>query len=413
MAQRFDVVVIGAALNGLAMALALGGQAARRPLSVALVDSRDPRDAVRRASDGRASAITSSSRHMFEALGVWEKLAADAQAVSRIIVTDAKGAASQRPVFLSFDDEQANRDPGMLLFENHDLLRGLVQAVETSPNITLCIGKPVLSVDTVKPGLAHVMLEGGDKIEAALVIAADGARSPTRTAANIGMVGWSYDQMGIVCSFSHEYPHHGQAQEHFGATGPFAILPLTGQRCSIVWTCSSAEGKRLVALSTEQFTRELQSLVGEQLGAITLQTQQQGYPLGMWVAKEFHATRLALIGDAAHVIHPLAGLGFNLGLKDVAALAECVGDAYALGLDVGAPQVLQRYACWRRFDTVATAAAMDGFNRLFSNGNPALKLLRDAGLAMTQKADGLKALFMKEAAGSTGSLPKLMRGELI
>ena len=413
MTQRFDVVVIGAALNGLAMALALGGRAVRRPLSVALIDAKDPRDSTRRASDGRASAITMASRRMFEALDVWQGLAADAQPVSQIIVTDALGATSQRPVLLSFDDEKASQDAAMLLFENHALLGGLVRGIEASPSITLMTGSKVSKVVTDAPGLARVELQDGNSISTALVIAADGARSPTRAAAGLETVGWPYDQMGIVCTFGHEYPHHGRAEEHFGPTGPFAILPLTGRRCSIVWTCSSSEGQRLLALSPADFTRELQAMVGERIGTVELQSPHQGYPLGLWVAKHFTAVRLALIGDAAHVVHPLAGLGFNLGLKDVAALAECVADAFALGLDVGSPAVLQRYESWRRFDTLATAAAMDGFNRLFSNSNPVAKLLRDAGLAATQKADGLKSLFVKEAAGTLGSLPKLMRGELI
>ena len=411
MTQKYDIVVVGAALNGLAMALALGGKAARRPLSVALVDMRDPRDALRRASDGRASAITMSSRRMFEAMDVWNDLADFAQPVHQIIVTDANGAASQRPVLLSFDDERASHDASMLLFENHALLAGLVQGVECSPGIALLTGQKVSKIDNSGPGLARVALEDGREITASLIIAADGAKSPTRLAACVDMVGWAYDQMGLVCTFAHELPHAGRAEEHFGPSGPFAILPLIGNRCSIVWTCSTAEGKRLLALSGKEFTEELQAQVGDHLGKVELQSPHQGYPLGMWVAKDFAAARLALIGDAAHIVHPLAGLGFNLGLKDVAALAECVADAYALGLDVGSVQVLQRYASWRRFDTVATAAAMDGFNKLFSNANPVLKLLRDAGLAATQKAEGLKSLFVKEASGMTGNLPKLLRGE--
>lgn len=411
MTQKFDCVVIGAALNGLAMALALGGPTARRPLKVALVDMRDPRDALRRASDGRASAITMASRRMFEALGVWDDLAAHAQPISQIIVTDAKGAASTRPTLLAFDDEQASHNASMLLFENHALLAGLVKGIEASPHITLLTGQKVAAVDAKGPGQGSVTLEDGTSITASLVIAADGNKSPTRAAAGIEMIGWPYDQMGIVCTFGHELPHGGRAEEHFGPQGPFAILPLTGNRCSIVWTCSLAEGRRLLALKPEEFESELQAQVGDHLGKVTLQTPHQGYPLGMWVAKEFTASRLALVGDAAHLVHPLAGLGFNLGLKDVAALAECVADAYALGLDIGSQVVLQRYASWRRFDTMATAAAMDGFNRLFSNSNPVLKLMRDAGLAATQKAQGLKSLFVKEASGMTGTLPKLMRGE--
>ncbi len=350
---------------------------------------------------------------MFEALGVWPLLAEAAQPVHEIIVTDATGAASERPVLLRFGDEQGAGSESMLLFENQALLAGLVAAIDASPGISLITGQKVASVDGSAPGLARVTLADGMELKAPLVIAADGAKSPTREAAGISMAGWSYDQTAIVATFAHELPHGGRAEEHFSAQGPFAILPLTGNRSSIVWTCSAEEGKRLVSLSPGEFETALQQQIGSHLGRISLVSQQQGYPLGMYVAKEFCGRRLALIGDAAHVVHPLAGLGFNLGLKDVAALAECVADAYALGQDIGSASVLERYSAWRRFDTVTTAAAMDGFNRLFSTSNPLLKLLRDAGLSATEKLPSAKSFFVREAAGVTGSLPRLMRGERI
>lgn len=411
MASKHDVVIIGGALNGLATALALGGANVRRPLKVALVDRRDPRDALQRKADGRASAITLSSRRMFESLGLWGALQAYAQPVQDIIVTDAKGAASERPVLLQFDAEAAPGQPSMTLFDNRDLLGVLVDAVEKAPAIELHAGSAVVQLEHRSAGLAHAVLEDGQELKASLIIAADGGKSPTRQAAGIGMVGWSYGQTGIVTSFSHSLPHHGRAEEHFGAEGPFAILPLTGQRSSIVWTCSTATGARLLALPQADFERELQAQVGTHLGTVSLLAPQQGYPLGLWVAKEFTAPRLALLGDAAHAVHPLAGLGFNLGLKDAAALAECIADAFALGQDIGAADVLERYSRWRRFDTVSTAAAMDGFNRLFSNSNPVLQMLRDAGLKMAQASAPAKGFFVREAAGMTGNLPRLLRGE--
>jgi 2-octaprenyl-6-methoxyphenol hydroxylase len=411
MADKHDVIIIGAALNGLAMALALGGSALRRRLSVALVDARDPRDALQRASDGRASAITLSSRRMFEALGVWQAMQPFAQPVHQIIVTDAKGAASDRPVLLQFAAETAAGESSMLMFDNRDLLGSLVTSLQSSPDITLYSGSAVKEVDNKTPGLARAKLADGRELKAPLIIAAGGARSPTRIAAGIEMVGWTYGQSGIVTSFRHSLPHQGRAEEHFGAEGPFALLPLTDNRSSIVWTCRQETADRLLGKSPDEFERELQAQIGSHLGEIKLLAPPQGYPLGMWIAKEFHGPRLALVGDAAHVVHPLAGLGFNLGLKDAAALAECIADAFSLGQDIGSDQVLSRYAAWRRFDTVTTAMAMDGFNRLFSNEVALLKLVRDAGLKLTQTSAAAKSFFVREAAGMTGELPKLLRGE--
>lgn len=411
MAQKHDVIVIGAALNGLTMALALGGHRLRRPLSVALVDVRDPRDALQRAADGRASAITLASRRMFEALGLWQEMQSFAQPVNQIVVTDASGAASARPVLLGFETEAAAGETSMLMFDNRDLLAALVAGLQSSPAITLHTGSAVKEVSTQGPGLARALLADGRELKAPLVVAADGARSPTRKAAGVQMVGWAYGQTGIVTSFSHTLPHHGRAEEHFSPEGPFAILPLTDNRCSIVWTCSTPTAERLLALPWDEFERELQAQVGTHLGDITLLAPQQGYPLGLWVAKEMHAPRLALVGDAAHVVHPLAGLGLNLGLKDAAALAECVADAFAIGQDIGSEAVLSRYSAWRRFDTVSTAAAMDGFNKLFSNDNGLLRTLRDTGLKMTEASTVAKKFFVREAAGLTGELPRLLRGE--
>lgn len=411
MAEKHDVIIIGAALNGLAMALALGGQSLRRPLSVALVDLRDPRETSQQAADGRASAITLASRRMFEALGVWPDMQPFAQPVQQIIVTDGKGAVSDRPVLLQFEAETASGESSMLLFDNRDLLAALVKSLSASPDITLYAGIAVADVDCNGPGLARANLADGRQLKAPLIIAADGARSPTRTAAGIELVGWGYGQSGIVTSFAHSLPHGGRAEEHFGPEGPFALLPLTNNRSSIVWTCSTQTADRLRKLSKAEFEDELRAQVGSHLGDIQLLAPPQDYPLGLWLAKDFSKDRLALIGDAAHVVHPLAGLGFNLGLKDAAALAECITDAATLGQDIGSEAVLSRYAAWRRFDTVSTAMMMEGFNRLFSNDVSLLKIVRDAGLKLTQSSTVAKSFFVREAAGLSGNLPKLLRGE--
>ena len=405
MSTRFDVIVVGAALNGLAAGLALGGHKTRRPLSVAIVDIRDPRQRSSADNDARASALTASSKRMFEVLGVWDHVGRRAQEMREIIVTDGAGH-DDRPVLLQFGEAAAAAS----MVENQHLLDSLLAVVEKSPSITLITGHGVAE-QSFAPGLAKLTLANAEQLSCSLVVAADGGKSPLRQAAGIELVGWSYEQMGIVASFDHELPHNGRAEEHFTPAGPFAILPLPGNRSSIVWTKGTGEAKRLLSLSGQDFELELQKEVGSHLGKIALIGKPQGYPLSMFFAKEFHAPRLALVGDAAHVIHPLAGLGLNLGLRDVAALAECVADAYALGEDIGGLSVLERYSTWRRFDTVATAASMDGLNRLFSNSNPVLKIMRDLGLRATNQVSGLKQAFAREAAGQTGSLPRLLRGE--
>ncbi len=405
MGKRFDVIVVGGALNGLAAGLALGGHRARRPLSLAIVDIRDPRHNLSGDRDARASAITASSKRMFEALGVWEQVSRHCQEMREIIVTDG-GTPDHRPVLLQFGESAASAS----IVENHYLLAGLVNTVEKSPNITLITGHGVAS-QSFAPGLARLTLANGEQLLSSLVVAADGGKSALREAAHIDLVGWSYEQMGIVASFDHALPHHGRAEEHFTPAGPFAILPLPGNRSSIVWTKGTGEAKRLLGLPRSDFEIALQNEIGTHLGKIDLLGSPQGYPLSMFFVKEFHGPRLALVGDAAHVIHPLAGLGLNLGLRDAAALAECVAEAYALGQDVGGQPVLERYSSWRRFDTVATAASMDGFNRLFSNDNSFLRIIRDLGLRGTNQLGGLKQTFAREAAGQTGSLPRLLRGE--
>ncbi len=411
MVQRFDVIIVGAGLNGLATGLALAGPRVRRPVKVAIIDAHDPYQKILNDGDARASAITLSSRRMFEAMGTWDQLAPHAQEMRQIIVTDGKTGAEGRPTLLQFGDTDSPNSTTAYMFENGRLLEGLLTGLKQSPHIELITGHGVAG-QNFGPGLAKVTLSNGLQYSANLLVAADGGNSPLRKAAGIELVGWSYDQMGIVVSFAHQLPHHGRAEEHFTASGPFAILPLTGNRSSIVWAKETVEAKRLLALDVSEFEKALQMQVGQHLGKITLIGKPQGYPLSMFFAKAFHGARLALIGDAAHIIHPLAGLGLNLGLRDGAALAECVGDAYALGQDIGSLSVLERYTGWRRFDTVATAIAMDGMNRLFSNDNPLLRMLRDVGLQATNQVAALKNTFAREAAGQTGSLPKLLRGEL-
>lgn len=409
MDHRFDIIIVGAALNGLAAALALGGAAMRRPLRVALVDAKDPRNFAASAFDGRASAITQSAARMFEALGAWSAIAPNAQPIRRIIVTDSAAGPANRPVLLHFESGEADATANMV--ENRHLYGSLLDLVLQSPAIALHAGAAVEAV-RFGPGLASVSLANGAVLKGSLVVAADGRNSATRQAANIDMVGWAYDQMALVATVDHEKPHDGRAEEHFRPPGPFAILPLPGNRSSLVWVETKAAGERLLASDDAAFLAALQERFGEHLGKVSLASGRHGYPLALQVARDFVGPRLALLGDAAHVLHPLAGLGFNLGLRDAAALAECVSDAAALGLDIGGDAVLDRYQSWRRFDTVATAAAMEGMNRLFSNDHPFLRLMRDAGLMMVNHMGPIKQALMREAEGTTGAQPKLLRGIL-
>ena len=407
-----DIIVIGAALNGLAAALALGGSRVKRPLNITMVDAKDPRGFASSSFDGRASAITASARRMFEALGIWEKVAHEAQAMEEIIVTDSVNPGDRRPVLLHFGADDMGGQPSAHMIENRHLYGAMLEEVLASSHITLTVGQTA-SHYTFGPGLAVVTLADGTALRAPLIVAADGRNSPAREAAGIKLIGWPYDQMGLVASVEHELPHHGRAEEHFTPSGPFAILPLPGNRSSLVWSERTGEAMRLAALDDDSFAAELRLRFGSHLGAVKMISGRHAYPLAMFIAESFAAERLALVGDAAHVLHPLAGLGFNLGLRDVAALADCVHDAAALGLDIGSTAVLDRYTQWRRFDTVATGAAMDGMNRLFANSNPLLTLLRRAGLLAVNRMGGLKSLFVNEASGASGTVPKLLRGERV
>ncbi|WP_373505059.1 FAD-dependent monooxygenase [Aestuariivirga sp.] len=412
MSKPSDIIVIGAALNGLAAALALGGRRAKRPLDVVVVDAKDPRGFARNSFDGRASAITAAARRMFEALGIWQSVASEAQPMAEIIVTDSTRPGDARPVLLQFGPDDMKGGPSAHMIENRHLYGAMLDEALASPRIRFVVGEKVEAYD-FGPGLAAVTLADGTTLRASLIVAADGRNSPAREAAGIKLVGWPYDQMGLVATVEHELPHEGRAEEHFTPSGPFAILPLPGNRSSLVWSERTAEAERLLALEPDAFEEELRLRFGTHLGTVNMVSGRHGYPLAMYVADRFTGPRLALAGDAAHVLHPLAGLGFNLGLRDVAALAECIHDAAALGLDIGSEAILDRYTQWRRFDTVATGAAMDGMNRLFANTNPVLTLLRRAGLMAVNRMGGLKSVFVSEAAGISGALPKLLRGEQV
>lgn len=401
-----DVLIAGGGFAGLGLAVALR-QALGPAFSVIVAD---PAFARERSGDDRASAIAAAARRLFEALGVWPAVAEDAQAITNMVVTDSRLRDSVRPVFLTFAGEVTPGEPFAHMVENRFLLDAL--AVKASDLGVLLVASPVTGFDSAGGRVTGRFGEEGS-CQCRLLVAADGARSRLRDLAGIATYGWAYGQSGIVTTVEHERDHEGRAEEHFLPSGPFAILPLTGRRSSIVWTEESGTADRLLRLPDDLFHAELERRFGLHLGDIRAVGSRRAYPLGLYIARSFVGERLALIGDAAHVIHPIAGQGLNMGLRDVAALAEAVADAARLGLDPGGPDVLERYQRWRRFDTMAMGVATDGLNRLFSNNSDVLRIMRDVGLGLVDRMPPLKRLFIREAAGLVGEVPKLLRGEAL
>jgi 2-octaprenyl-6-methoxyphenol hydroxylase len=406
MTERVDVLIAGAGFAGLGLAIALK-QALGPSLDVVVVD---PALTGEPSRDPRASAIAAAARRLFEQVEVWDAEALQAQPILDMVVTDSRDGDVHRPTFLTFDGEVAPGEPFAHMVENRFVLDALA-ARARALGVGLIAGRATGYAPG--PAAATIALADGSRYAARLAVAADGGKSVLRGLAGISTTGWDYGQSGLVCTVRHERDHQGRAEEHFLPAGPFAILPLRGNRSSIVWTERTARADRLATMPEILFLEELEQVFGLKLGDISVEGQRRAFPLGLWIARSFIADRLALIGDAAHVIHPIAGQGLNMGLRDVAALAESVVDAMRLGLDPGAPDVLERYQAWRRFDTVAMGIATDGLNRLFSNRSGVLRLARDVGLGIVDRLPGVKSFFIREAAGLTGTVPKLLRGEAL
>jgi len=401
-----DVLIAGGGFTGLTLAIALR-QALGPTFAVALAD---PSLGKSHADDARASAIIAAARRLFEAIGVWPSVADEAQPILDMVVTDSRLADAVRPVFLSFAGDIEPGEPFAHMVEN----RHLVEVLEAKAReLEIELRATAVASFSAQPQKVDVQFADGSTMAARLLVAADGARSTIRQAAGIATHGWEYPQSAIVTTVGHERDHAGRAEEHFLPSGPFAILPLKGRRSSIVWTEETREAERIVALPDAAFHDELEKRFKLHLGEINVVGARRVLPLGFFVARSFVAERIALVGDAAHVIHPIAGQGLNMGLKDIAALAEVIVDAARLGLDPGSATVLEQYQRWRRFDTMTMGLATDGLNRLFSNRSDVLRLFRDVGLGMVDRLPGLKRLFMREAAGLFGDVPKLLRGEAL
>ena len=395
---RYDVVVVGAGLVGGTLACAL----ARHGVRTAVIDRLDPRVMVAPAFDGRASAVALTSRHFLDAIGVWRHVEPDAQALDEIRISDNASL-----LFLHYDHAAIGDEPLGYMAENRHLRLALAKEMAALPELAVFSGVSVTGMTQTSNEI--VLQTTGDTVRASLAVSAEGRDSQLRKLAGIKVAGWDYAQVGLVATIAHEHSHQGIAHERFLPAGPFAILPLKGNRASLVWTERSDTAASYLAMDDATFLREIEERVGGFLGRLTLEGPRFSYPLGLQFAERYTQGRLVLAGDAAHGIHPIAGQGVNLGWRDAAALTEIVVDSMRLGLDVANVDALARYERWRRADNLLMAGMTDALNRLFSNDIAPVRLARDLGLAAVNKMAPLKNVFMRHAMGAVGDVPRLMR----
>ncbi|MBC7180609.1 MAG: FAD-dependent monooxygenase [Roseovarius sp.] len=405
MTHDSDLLIVGGGLNGPALALA----AAEAGLSSTVIDALPEPTRKNAAFDGRAYALALASVRLLQNLGIWHRVAENAQPMLEIKVSDGRAGEGPSPFFLHFDHAEIEEGPMGHMLEDRYLRRALIEAMAEQPLITQVSNDTVMAQESDATGVT-VTLASGKTLRGRLLIGADGRASGTAARAGIRRTGWGYGQTALVAAIEHELPHHGIAHQFFMPPGPLAILPLPGNVSSIVWSETDATAARFAALPDADFMEVLRPRFGDFLGAIKLRGARYTYPLSLTVANSFVADRLALIGDAAHGMHPIAGQGLNAGLRDVAALAQVMTEAARRGEDIAAPDVLARYQQWRRFDTATLAMATDLTNRLFSNDNPLLRAARDLGMGALGHMPRLRRGFIREAAGLTGDLPELMKG---
>jgi 2-octaprenyl-6-methoxyphenol hydroxylase len=403
-----DIAIVGGGLNGPTLALAL----AQIGLRVTLIDRLPAAAREDAAFDGRSYALALTSTRMLGALGLWDDVKSHAQPMLEIKVTDGRAGEGPSPFFMHFDHAEIEEGPMGHMVEDRHLRRALTDAVSNEPLITRRDGETVVAQDAAPSGITLTFADG-KSLRARLVVGADGRASGTAIRAGIKRIGWDYAQTALVCAIAHEKPHHGVAHQFFMPPGPLAILPLTDNRSSIVWSETAASAAHINALPDDGYLDVLRPRFGDFLGEISLAGARYTYPLSLSLAHAMMATRVALLGDAAHGVHPIAGQGLNAGMRDVAALAEVIADAHRRGQDIGSTTVLEQYQLWRRFDNTALALATDSFNRLFSNDNPLLRLARDVGMAAINALPDARRGFMREAAGLTGTLPRLMQGKAL
>ena len=399
-------LILGGGLTGgaLALALASGG------IPSVLIDAAPPAERVAPEFDGRASAVAAGSQRLLKTLGVWDALEPHAQPINDILVTEGRVSEGGFPHFLHFDHRETGRGPFGWLLENRHIRMALRQRLEAEPLVRLEDRARVASLAVEGAGVQAAALDGR-RWRGTLAVICEGRDSTSATTAGFRHVRWRYDQSGLVATIRHEKPHEGVAYEHFLPSGPFAILPLTGNRVSLVWTEKPGPARAVMKAGEAAFLREVRRRMGDMLGELELDGPRWSYPLNFALARDYVKPRLALLGDSAHAVHPIAGQGLNLGLRDVAALAEELTEAVRRGEDLGALDVLERYQRRRRFDNAAMGLGMDMMNRLFSNDIGPLRLIRGVGISVVEKLAPLKRRFMAQAAGEMGELPRLLRGE--
>ncbi|MFV2054212.1 FAD-dependent monooxygenase [Aliiroseovarius sp. YM-037] len=408
MSTDSDILIVGGGLNGPALALALadGG------FTVTVIDAQPKGARANAGFDGRGYALALASQRLLSAIGVWDQVADTSQPILEIKITDGRAGEAPAPWMLHFDHAEIEEGPMGHMLEDRHLYRAFLKAMKDHPGITHLPGKTVTE-QRVDGGTVTLTLSSDRHLTGSVVIGCDGRRSGTAERAGIKRKGWGYGQTALVCAIEHELPHNGVAHQLFMPQGPLAILPLPGNRVSIVWSETDAAATQIQGLDDDGYLETLRPRFGNFLGDISLAGERFSYPLGLTIAERFVGERLALVGDAAHGVHPIAGQGLNLGLRDVGALAEVLIEARRRGEDIGAADVLARYQQWRRWDTATLVAATDGVNRLFSNDNGLLRFARDIGLGAVNAIPGLRRKLIREAAGLTGDLPKLMQGRQV
>ncbi|WP_426038251.1 UbiH/UbiF/VisC/COQ6 family ubiquinone biosynthesis hydroxylase [Cypionkella sp. TWP1-2-1b2] len=405
MEKHADIVIVGGGLNGPALALAL----AQGGLRVVVVDARPAGARAEVGFDGRAYALAVASKRLLEVIGVWPRLEGRVQPILQIKASDGVAGQGPAPFFLTFDHAEMEEGPMGFMAEDR-LIYAAFLAAMAEVGVDLISGETVIS-QVVTAQRAEVVLASGRVVRGSVLVGCDGRGSGVAARAGIGRTGWGYGQTALVTAISHEKHHQGIAQQFFMPSGPLAILPLAGGHLSsIVWSETAAQAAAVQALGDAEYLEALRPRFGNFLGEIALAGERFTYPLSLTLANSFVAPRLALVGDAAHGVHPIAGQGLNLGLRDVGALAQVLIEAQRRGEDIGAADVLERYQRWRRFDSTALALGMDGVNRLFSNDNPVLRLGRDLGMGLVNAVPGLRRGFMRQAAGLSGEVPRLLKG---
>lgn len=415
MTNQFDIVISGASFAGLALALA-AARTFHDDVTIALID-RAAISPEKLVPSPRAFAVSAGSRRMLQTLGLWSQIAPDAEPITAIDITNSSLDAGVRPIVLSYDNTIEGGEPATHIVPANAVLKALLEAVARETSVTFIAPDEIKSFAASSAG-AVLETTSGRTVQATLAVAADGRNSALRDLAGIKTVALSYQQTGIVTIVAHEKPHGGRAVQHFLPAGPFAILPLPAtaahpNRSCITWSEDETQARRILALDDAAFLDEIDQRFGGRLGTIALEGRRQSWPLDLHLARSYTAQRLAVIGDAAHTVHPIAGQGINLGLRDAAALIDAIAEAARLGVDIGSGSVLERYQSWRRFDATVSAFAFDGLNRLFSNDSTLLRAVRDAGLGVVDRAPYLKEMFVHEAAGLNGELPRLFKGEAV